>query len=350
MTEANRTTQSFFGKNALSFLQVKEENFYIDRDTTGNWRDLSESEMKGLIEAVRAGTNWQEVVFEYTRKMDSSWLEQIVLSPSRSLFLELISISKSDIVLDLGSGWGQLTRELAARAKFVVSVEPTLDRLEINRAICEQEGISNVCFVQSSKCLELFARESFDKILLCGVYEWLAEQLTGEPKTIQERYLKEFSTLLKPKGEIIIAIENRIGLKYLLGENDDHSRVRHISYLPYEEARALYETETGKELRAFTYDITEYKTALESGGFSEIKLYAAFPDYKLPQVIIPADSPEVLRDFISRSQLPDEHDGTSGELSANSEIIQRIYRSLNNLGITQKLAPSFIIIARKPLQ
>lgn len=338
-----------FRNEQRSELTEIRPRYFADNSARGSWQDVHSDEMGRLLKQVREGRPWQDVVYEHTSTKGNQWLEQIVLSPSRSLFLELLPLSGSDVVLDIGSGWGQLTRELARRAKAVVSVEPNPERLTINEQICAQEQISNICFFQSSDCTAFLKDESFDFILLCGVYEWLAQEQSGDPRSVQQQLLHRFQKLLKPGGTVIIAIENRVGLKYLLGENDDHSSVRHVSYLPYAEAKAMFETETLRELRAFTYSQKEYQQQLTANGFENVKFFAAFPDYKIPQCIVPADSPEVLRDLISRLALPDEHDGTTGALSSNSEIIHRVYRALGDLEITQLLAPSFIITAERAL-
>ncbi len=338
--------EKFFEKAKIEAFKQVAPRFFALTEIKGNWNDLPASEMQALIEQINDGNDWQNVIYDFTTARGNKWLEKMTLSPSRSLFLDLIDFQNVRTALDIGSGWGQLTRALAKRADLVFSTEPNQERISINYAIAKQEKIENICFLQCDEELPL-AEGSIDLILLCGVYEWLAEDQTGDPREIQEAALRTFQKLLSPQGKIVIAIENRTGLKYLLGERDDHSQVPHTSYLPYKEADALYESEQLRELRAHTYDMNEYKEALKSNGFKNISFTLAFPDYKLPELLVPIDNPAVLQHIISSSSLPDEHDGCDGSASANNEILGKIYRATNNLDINKALAPSFIIQAQR---
>ena len=46
-----------------------------------------------------------------------------------------------------------------------------------------------------------------------------------EGKTPYETFLKEMGGYLKPEGKLLIAIENRLGLKYFAGAPEDHTDI-----------------------------------------------------------------------------------------------------------------------------
>jgi len=62
--------------------------------------------------------------------------------------LEAADIRENDLVLEIGAGIGNLTRELAKKAKKVVAIEKDLKMCEILRKLLEIEEIRNVEVVQ----------------------------------------------------------------------------------------------------------------------------------------------------------------------------------------------------------
>jgi 2-polyprenyl-3-methyl-5-hydroxy-6-metoxy-1,4-benzoquinol methylase len=141
---------AYFDSAGFSSLKRISDNYFIAPDVSGTWRDSPQSEVTALVDQINSGSAWRDVVYRYTDQKSTEWLEKVVMSPSRSLFLELFDFSKVNSVLDFGSGWGQLTRPLASRVPFVMSVEPNQERLMVNEAISRQEGFDNICYLQAS--------------------------------------------------------------------------------------------------------------------------------------------------------------------------------------------------------
>ena len=69
--------------------------------------------------------------------------------------------------------------------------------------------------------IEKNLEEKFDYITLIGVFEY-SEGYIGTKEPYVEM-LRRTSCHLKPGGKIIIAIENRLGLKYWAGCTEDHT-------------------------------------------------------------------------------------------------------------------------------
>ena len=63
------------------------------------------------------------------------------------------------------------------------------------------------------------------KIVLIGVLEYVPK-FSKDKKDPINRLLTICNKLLKDNGDLIIAIENKIGLKYLLGWEEDHNHER----------------------------------------------------------------------------------------------------------------------------
>ena len=154
--------------------------------------------------------------------------------------------------MDIGAGWGQFSIPLS-RENYVCALEPTPERIDFIKAVANQEKISHKISFIGSDYLDLKFNTKFDLILSIGVFEWVGSfRLDKEPQELQLEFLKKIKSELKDTGNLIIGIENRLGLKYLLGANDDHTGLPNISKLPAELAKKLYKEKTDKELRCFT--------------------------------------------------------------------------------------------------
>ncbi len=247
---------------------------------------------------------------------------------------------KGSRILDIGAGWGQFTLPLA-KTNEVVALEPTAERLEFIQASAEQEGVQgNITYVQADY-LDVRFEPVFDLILCIGVLEWVPRFRDGVPWELQMQFLRTARSQLAPGGRIVVGIENRFGLKYLLGSSDDHIGSPNIAVLHAELANARFKARTGTDLRSFTYTSSEYARLFKEAGFLSVKAYAAFPDYKIASLILPLD--EHFDRALLGVTFPPEHDGSSGEphLPEFQEALNSHYRSLADLGIARFFVPSF---------
>ncbi len=89
----------------------------------------------------------------------------------------------------------------------------------------------------------------------------------------------------------------------------------------------------------------EYRELLRAAGFSRLAFHAALPDYKLPEVILPADTAVALADFFRNGGFVPEHSGLDGAPLPQQDELRSLYRSLADLGIVHCFAPSYYIEA-----
>ena len=73
--------------------------------------------------------------------------------------------------LDIGAGWGQITRPLAAR-RPVVAVEPVAERLGFIQAAARQDGVHDHIAYLEADYLEVEFSDRFAVICAIGVLEW----------------------------------------------------------------------------------------------------------------------------------------------------------------------------------
>jgi SAM-dependent methyltransferase len=217
------------------------------------------------------------------------------------------------------------------------------------RAAAHQDGVSDQLAFIEADYLELEFATRFSAICAIGVLEWVgAFQSTGEPQARQRQFLRKARSELAPGGHLIIGIENRIGLKYLLGCPDDHLGVAGIACLPATLATARWLAHSGQPLRSFTYSQTELSSMLREAGFHRIEFFAAFPDYKITKSIVPlGESGENVNAWLAAHEPPLEHNGYDGSPLTADFIgsLNAHYRTLAVEGVAHAFVPSFFVRA-----
>lgn len=307
------------------------------------YRDTPASTTARVLGAIKQGLNWRAAVGnEYASS--NPWLYDIITHPTRTRFLEHVTLPPNALVLDIGAGWGQITLPLA-RDHRVVAVEPTAERLEFIWAAAQQERVLNRIYFLQASFLEVEFPPIFDCACCIGVLEWVAQfHRNDPPRAVQLRFLQNLRKALRPGGGCILGIENRLGLKYLLGARDDHTTLPLVSVFDAQLASARHRDRTGAELRVFTYSLAEYDVLFREAGFTRISAFGAFPDYKLPQLILPLADPKSFNAYLRTNPLPPEHDGVDGRPLDNQDELASHYRSLAEMEISQYFSPSFFFL------
>ena len=311
------------------------------------FRDTPAAELRGLIAEVEAGRPWRDAV-QQRYAAAKPWLYKIITDPSRTAFLPTVLPAGPGLVLDIGAGWGQISRPLAV-TRPVVALEPVAERLAFLEAAARQDGVhDNIAYLEADY-LEIDFQDRFAVIAAIGVLEWAgAFQNHTDPQKRQRDFLRKTRGELAAGGSLVLGIENRLGLKYLLGCPDDHLGVPHISNLPADLARPRWQASSGHPLQSFTYSLGELEQMLRAAGFGTLEFFAAFPDYKLPAQIIPlADGGRDFNTWLQHAALPPDHNGYNGTAldPALQETIAAHYRSLAAEGIAHHFAPSFFVRA-----
>ena len=310
------------------------------------YQDTKEENIRSVIEKIKSGTPWKQAVREKF-EANSPWLYDIVTSPKRTRFLDEFIKPNNLHVLDIGAGWGQFTLPLAKQNK-ICSLEPTPERLDFIRAASEQEMVSkNISFI-GADYLDIKFENKFDLILSIGVLEWVGAFRSGkEPEDLQLEFLQKIKSELKEDGKLIIGIENRLGLKYLMGAPDDHIGHPNITIHQKEIAKKLYKEKTNQELRSLTHSMPEYKEMLLNAGFYNISFFTSNPDYKLPVKIFPIRGNKCqLNEFILNKKWIKEHDGTNGNPLDNQNELESMANDYAKLNTLHNFAPSYFIEAK----
>ena len=194
------------------------------------------------------------------------------LSSIRENLIEWYPINKDESVLEIGSGCGAMTGILSEKSKFVTCVELSSKRSLINAYRHSQRDNIEI-LVGNFQDIEADLGK-YDVITLIGVWEYSENYIQSEEPFLE--MLDVVKRHLTPNGRLIIAIENKMGLKYWNGALEDHTGKQYSGLNDYVD-------DYDRKVRTFSkYEIEElfFKAHIE-----EYKFYYPMPDYKLPSAI-----------------------------------------------------------------
>lgn len=231
------------------------EDLYSDGDI--------EDKIISLI-AQNPDTNYEEII-----SYNYSWPVFYHLTRIRQNLLNWYPIDKNSDVLEIGCGMGAITELLCKKAKNVTAVELSKKRATATYLRCRYYDnleiiVGNLNNIQFSK--------KYDYITLIGVLEY-QNNFTNSDKPFVD-FLNTIRKLLKPDGKLLIAIENKYGLKYWCGAPEDHSGIPFDGINNYKFSNI-----------ARTFSKAELNSIIKTSGFKNTYFYYPLPDYKMPQVI-----------------------------------------------------------------
>ncbi|NLB54989.1 MAG: methyltransferase domain-containing protein [Lentisphaerae bacterium] len=217
-----------------------------------------------LLDIVKSGSDYHKIL-----KKDSRWPILYHLSPERRNLLEWFLFKKTGSLLEIGAGCGALTQLFTERVASVTSVELSKKRAEIIAA--RNRLAENLEIVVGNFC-DMQFEVKFDYATLIGVLEYANVFMNSQSPC--DNLLLKTRESLKSGGTLIVAIENKFGIKYFAGAPDDHTR-------RVFEGIEGYPIRNGPE----TFSKDELSDLLIKNGFSDIEFYYPHPDYKLPREV-----------------------------------------------------------------
>lgn len=202
---------------------------------------------------------------------EQDWAVMYHLAHERENILSWYPFAPDAKVLEVGSGCGAVTGAVAAQAEEVTCIDLSKKRSTVNAVRHQDCGKIKIClgnFQDVEKDLE----KDFDYATLIGVFEY-GKAYIGSEKPYHD-FLTTVMEHVRPGGKLLIAIENKFGLKYWTGCREDHVGT-------YFEGLEGYPGNGG--VRTFTRP--GLIQIMEECGYSDYKFYYPYPDYKFPTVI-----------------------------------------------------------------
>ncbi len=259
----------------------------------------------------------------------ADWPTTYHLSKVRQNLLNWMDFPPGSTVLEIGAGCGALTGLLASKAKRVVAVELSARRASINAY--RHSHLTNLEIVIGNiDNLQQFTQERFDYVVCVGVLEYAGMFVEGkDPFRVFAEQLRKFTSA---NGKLVLAIENKLGLKYLSGAKEDHTQ----RYLEGVEGYPHYHG-------VRTFGRAELSNLLDGAGYGQADFYFPLPDYKLPAAVysekyLPGvHTPNIPSDLYP-SPTPDQ---------PRAQIMreQLVVRSFANNEMFGSVANSFLVIA-----
>ena len=169
----------------------------------------------------------------FEKHIHDPFIYKYVEDESRSLWISLIPHNHRSTFLDVGCGWGTNALPISREVGLVYALDATFERVKFVEIRSRQDGRSNIKPVLGSAIKLPIPNNSLDIVAFNGVLEWLGGiDKTRNPIELQQQALREAWRVLKPGGYVYIGIENRFSLRYMLGNQDDHSFIRFTSLMP----------------------------------------------------------------------------------------------------------------------
>ena len=293
-------------EDALNLTFYKGEDSYSDGDIED-----------ALLEAVQKTDDLYKILMEH-----DEWPFLYHLSPIRENLLEWYEFDPEGTVLEIGSGCGAISGLLCQKTKRVVGIDLSKKRSLIN--VTKNQQYDNLeIMVGNFEDIEL--DEKFNYVTLIGVLEYSIYYISDENPF--ETMLEKAKSYLKPNGKLIIAIENKYGLKYWAGATEDHTGEFFDGIQNYD----------GVE-RVRTFSRGKIDRMLKEAGFRENVFYYPMPDYKMPNEIY---SDDYLPKAGALRNISTSYDRERYQLF-NEE---KAFDALCEDGLFQEFANSFLIIS-----
>ena len=200
-----------------------------------------------------------------------SWPILYHLSTLRGNIVDWLPIKPTDKILEIGSGCGAITEKLSDKAGKVTCIELSARRSQIN-AYRNQDKDNIEIHVGNFSDIEPTLEEDYDFACMIGVFEYGQSYIHTEAP--YEDFLRIMQKHVKNNGSIVIAIENKFGLKYWAGCKEDHTGAYFDGLEGYPE---------GGSARTFTR--TGLERIFRNCGITDYSFYYPYPDYKFPTTI-----------------------------------------------------------------
>lgn len=217
-----------------------------------------------LLELVESGQDIEEILMA-----SYEWPILYHLSPIRKNILEWYPFRENARLLEIGAGCGALSGLFCERCESVTAVELSKRRSTINAT--RNSEYENLTIKVGNFQDMTFEPGSFDYVTLIGVLEYSINYINSDNPFGD--MLRSAKRLLAPGGVLLLAIENKYGLKYFAGACEDHTARRFEGIEGYPNTDFVRTFSRKSLQRMFT-----------EAGF-ETKFYYPYPDYKLPTVI-----------------------------------------------------------------
>lgn len=255
-----------------------------------------------------------------------SGLQEYHLSPVHHNLLKWYTFNPNGEVLEVGSNFGALTGLFCSKLKHIVVFENSYQRGLITAHRYSQ--CSNLEVIVGDFQNYVNDRQ-FDYITLIGVLEY-SEKFYSDKGSFTI-FLKRLREMLKPDGELILAMENKNTVKDINKVQTNHKgQILNSANNDFRNDKLI------------AFSKKEITFLLESYGFSSLDWYYPLPDYKLPQVILSNEEKLDITDS-SWKLFPAKIDAFQQKGILSKKLHEKPYAAAE---LCDEFATSFLVIAK----
>ncbi len=252
-------------------LELKEGIYYLKKKRSFNYSDGDEVE-KYIFDVINKAKDISSNSRELEEKI-KDWPSLYHLSRDHSIAYNSLELPSNFSVLEVGCGCGTITRLLGEKVAHVLALEGSPRRAIITRARTRDlESVTVLC----ASFEDMVFKGSFDLIICNGVLEYAP--LFVRHCRPEKELIRLLKLLLKPSGNLIVAIENKFGLRYFSSGKEDHTNIL------FDGLEGYARFPNGP----ITFGFSELHEML-SEYFNFVETLLPLPDYKLPTALIRAD-------------------------------------------------------------
>lgn len=288
------------------------------------YADGAEDTLAGIVGAAQDRSSASEELVAAA----TDWATRYSLDPVRANLLRALDLRPDMRVLEIGSGCGPITRYLGETCRSVDAVEPMRARARVARL--RTADLDDVR-VHVGTLEDVPRVPAYDVVVVVGVLEYVAQGgLDREPYL---EFLRRCRDVLVDGGTLVVAIENALGVKYLAGAGEDHTN-------------RPFDSLEGYLLRspARTFNREGLTGLLREVGLAPTVL-GAFPDYKMPRVVLHDGLFERSPDLAERLPRFPSPDWVVPRLQLADE--RMLWRTLVSDGVGQRFSNSFVALATR---
>ncbi|NPA65804.1 MAG: class I SAM-dependent methyltransferase [Epsilonproteobacteria bacterium] len=215
-----------------------------------------------LLEIVKTHKSYEKIL-----QKDDRWPILYHLSPIRENIINWYPFKASSNCLEIGGGCGAITGALCRSLDKVTTVELSKRRASI---LYERHKYNDNLTIYVGNLNDIpLQKNSYNYIILNGVLEYAG--MFTKTQNPYEDFLKNIKQYLKADGELLIAIENRYGMKYFAGAREDHTAQFFDGIEGYQKDHGIR-----------TFGKKELEGLIEKSGLHVKEFYYPHPDYKMP--------------------------------------------------------------------